>query len=501
MSPIRRYINRKLSVQISFKVVLAIALLLTTALYVMLYFSRRAVKQEALNNAEMTLETTVRQIDNVLLSCEQALGNVYWEMLMHLDNPDLMFTYAEQLVRSDPYIAGCAIAYEPYYYPQKGEYFMAYVHRSYTDALGSENSPLYRKTWFGNVPYTRQSWYRQAIESGAPSWIDPLKNEAANGVAITSFCMPIYGHGGQRIGVIAVDVTLSLLSKILLAAKTSPRSYAVLLGSDGSYIVHPDAHKINRKTIYMEVAHNSDPDFHAAVEAMMKGETGYKHFNLNGMDSYVFYKPFQRAAVSGRTLEDSGWHVGFVYPEEDIFGDYNRLLYIVIIIAVVGLFLLYLSCRTIVHRQLVPLRLLTNSAQRIADGHYNEPVPDTRQQDEVGMLQNHFQQMQQALSAHVGELERLTTHLRKQGEVLAASYDRAKEAERVKTAFLHNMTDQMIPPVKTIERSVVELFEQQQSREQMAQLVGEIQTQGKVVTELLNHLLQVSVTKDGEVES
>ena len=85
---IDRIINRKLSVQISAKVVLAIALLLTIALFVMLTFSREAVTKEAHHNAEHTLEYTARQIDNVLLDVEQASGNIYWDLLTHLDNPD-----------------------------------------------------------------------------------------------------------------------------------------------------------------------------------------------------------------------------------------------------------------------------------------------------------------------------------------------------------------------------------------------------------------------------
>lgn len=491
-------INRKLSVQISAKVVLAIAILLIAGLYVMLHFSRKAVKEEALQDAEQTLEYTVRQIDNVLLSVEQAGGNIYWDLLLHLQDPDCMQKYCEILVQSNPYIAGCAIAFEPYYFKERGQYFMTYVHRSYTDYLGNDNMPLFYKTSFGNTPYTEQTWYRQPMDSGRACWIDPFKNEEANGVAITSFCLPIYARDGHRVGVMAIDVTLGLLSKIVLAAKTSPRSYAVLLGSDGSYIVHPDNNKVARRTIYMDVEESKDPDMREAAELMMAGETGCRHFPMDGIDCYVFFKPFQRSAVPGRSLEDAGWHIGLIYPAEDIFGEYNHLLYIVILIAVVGLLLLFVGCRAVTHRQLLPLRLLSNSAQRIAEGHYDDRIPDTHQQDEVGSLQHHFQQMQKALSYHVGELERLTARLRKQGDVLTKSYDRVKEADRLKTAFLHNMTDQMIHPVGIIEKDVNVLATQATDAETTKQLVEDIQQQGKVVTELLNHLLEVSQEKGKE---
>ncbi len=500
MLHIRRLLNGKLSTQISVKIVLAIAILLAAALFVMLRFSRKAVKEEARRNAEQTLEYTVRQIDNILLSVEQSVGNVYWDMLTHLDEPDKMYTYAEKLVRCNSYIAGCAIAFEPYYYKEKGEYFLAYVHRSYNDDLGTPGASIYRKAAFGNVPYTEQSWYRQPIDMGRPTWIDPLDNEVASGVAITSFCIPIYAQGGHRVGVLAVDVTLSLISKIVLTTKTSPNSYAIMLGRDGSYIVHPNASRVANKSIITEEKGDYAPEVKAAVDSMLAGATGYQRFKLDGVDNYVFYKPFERSVVPGRSMEDSGWSIGLIYPEEDIFGTYNRLLRMIVLIAVVGITLLFFCCRAITHRQLLPLRMLTASAQRIAEGHYDDAIPDTLQQDEVGTLQRHFQQMQQALSVHVGELERLNARLHKQGEMLAKSYDRVKEADRVKTAFLHNMTDQMMCPVAILEQDVTALCQQDQNQDQTGKLVEDITKQGKVVTDLLNDLLKMS-QEQGREES
>ncbi len=122
--------GKTLSVRISRMIVFSVATLLTTALVVMLLYSRQVLKTEARQNAEQTLEGTVRQIDNILLSVEQASGNIYWDMLMHLDEPERMWAYATALLESNPYITGCAIAFEPYYYEKYGQYFMRYVHRT-----------------------------------------------------------------------------------------------------------------------------------------------------------------------------------------------------------------------------------------------------------------------------------------------------------------------------------------------------------------------------------
>ena len=289
-------------------------------------------------------------------------------------------------------------------------------------------------------------------------------------------------------------MSISLLSKIVLDAKPSPNSYCTLLGSDGSYIIHPDSSKLLHETVFTVVRPDTDPTVKEAGEAMVAGKTGYKYFRLNGKDSYVFFKPFKRVVVPGRFDEDLGWSVGIIYPEDDIFGDYNRLLYIVLMIAVLGRFLLLVLCPGFTHYQLVPLRLLAESSQRIAEGHYDEPVPNSRQQDEVGRLQDHFQQMQQALAAHVGELKHSAAKLQEQGEVLRAANEQAREADRVKTAFLHNMSNQMTMPVNAISSDVTMLCEQYAdlSQQDTDQIVANIQKQGLLITDLLNELLEMS---------
>ena len=66
-----------------------------------------------MKKAEQTLEGTVQHIDNILLNVEQSSGNVYWNMLIHLDKPEKMFEFSRSLVESNPYIVGAAIALEP----------------------------------------------------------------------------------------------------------------------------------------------------------------------------------------------------------------------------------------------------------------------------------------------------------------------------------------------------------------------------------------------------
>lgn len=488
-----QHMAHTLSVRLSLMVALPTALILTAALLVMLHFSRKSIKQETLQKAEQTLEATVQSIDNILLSVEQASGNTYWNMLEQLDKPERMQVYCRKLVETNPYITGCAIAMEPYYYKDHAKYFMTYTHQTKT-GMASTNSPIIQAETFGNRPYTEQDWYSQPMGTGHPCWIGPLKNTDTEGGAIISFCLPIYNRDGARVGVLGVDIALQQLSQIVLAVKPSPNSYCTLLGSDGSYIVHPDSTKLMHETVYSYYKESDNQSIKEAAAAMVTGQTGYKEFQQNSKDWFVFYKPFNRSVLPGRSMEKLNWSAGIVYPEDDIFGQYNRMLSVVVAISLTGLFMLLVLCQWFTHRRLLPLRMLTKSAQRIAEGDYNDPIPDSRQEDEIGQLQEQFQQMQQSLATHVNELNRLRASLQIQGEELRTAYERAQEADKLKTAFLHHMTNQMIAPSQTILTSVDTLCQQwsNMSKEEAAKVVDSIQKDSQTITDLLGGMLERS---------
>ena len=452
-----KQISRTLSFRLSLMVVLAVAILLSLSLAVLFHFSRQALKQEALQSAEQTLESTVQHIDNILLSVEQSVGNIYWDMLAHLDDPEQMKAYSKRIADCNPYILNCDIV------------------------LHLDSVVPADKVWTG--------WSREKT---------------------AIFSLPIYNRQGQCIGKVDSHVSIALISQIILSSKPSPNGYSTLLDSKGSYIVHPDKDKLLHQTIYTQTEGGKNASIKEVADAMVAGETGYKCFTMDGHENYVFYKPFLRADVPGRTSVKLDWSVGVIYPENDIFGEYNQLLYYVLGIAVVSLLLFFALCWLITHRQLLPLQMLTKSAQRIASGEWNEECGITQhstlREDEIGQLQERFQQMQQSLSIHVSELEQLLKTLEEHGESLRKVYGQAQEADHMKIAFLHNMTNQMMEPAKAIAASVERLCQSESQerteeyRDKCAQEVDTIKSQSKVITDILNQLLDAADKERGKEE-
>jgi methyl-accepting chemotaxis protein/sigma-B regulation protein RsbU (phosphoserine phosphatase) len=495
-------ISQTLSLRLSLIVACVVAVLLLVSLAIIFSFSRRELRDKAMRNSENTLEATVQNIDHVLLSVEQSAGNVYWEVLAHLNEPDRMLNYSRRLVECNPYIVGCAIVFKPNYYPGH-ELFMAYVRRKGHSVTTDASSELVVRETFTNRPYTEQVWYTDPMTLGRACWTNPLKNDDTEDEPLATFCLPIFDRQAKPVGVVAVDVAIELLSQIVLAGKPSPNSYSTLLSSNGSYIVHPNKEKLKKQNVFAQFATETDASLRLAAKAMMNGESGKQHFVMEGQKWYVVYKPFQRSAVAGRTSDHLGWSVGVVYPDEDIFGDYHRLLYLVLAIAMIGLVLASVLSSMYTHRKLLPLEMLSQAAQQISRGHYDMTIPDTERDDEVGHLQGDFQQMQHSVVSQITELEQLNSQLKERSKELQQANHKAQDADRMKTAFLHQMTNQMVEPAEAIDNHVATICQNYHtiSAEDATREIESIRQNGNTIIELLDNMIHTADSETGKEDA
>jgi sigma-B regulation protein RsbU (phosphoserine phosphatase) len=215
---------------------------------------------------------------------------------------------------------------------------------------------------------------------------------------VTSYCQAIKDNEGRMIGAINTSLSISWLSQTISAIKPYPNSYSVMIGRGGTYFVHPDSTKITCQTIFTKSLEQPDTALVALGYAMQRGEEGMKRMNINGQDSYVFYKP----------LGQTGCSMAIVCPESDIFSGFDRLRRTVMAIVIVGLLLMLYMFIRIITSELQPLRRLAKGAETIASGHFDVQLPDLQRIDEIGQLSHSFSDMQQSLVKYIEELKETT---------------------------------------------------------------------------------------------
>lgn len=476
-------------------VMVVIVALLIVSLGVLFYFTRKVLVEEVKMDAEQRLEGTVQRVDNVLLAIEQATGNVYRALLEDLDHPDHMINYCRRIVECNENIKLCAIAFEPNYYPDK-ELFFNFVYREKQNSseLTISDDPN------SSTPYTQQYWYRKTMETGHPSWLDPGENDNPNLEPIIHYCLPITNQNSECVGVITVGLYLNLLSQIVLEANPSANSYNVLLSDDGSYLIHPNREKLRGQTVFDNQEILESPTALAAAKAMVQGESGEMSFKMNGSLWYLFYKPFVLTSIPGRSMKSLNWSIAMVYPYEDIFGEYNHLVYHVLGIVLVALLVFFLLCKRTINKQIKPLVYLTESAERIADGHYDESFPNVNRDDEVGVFYHHFQLMHKALVDDITKQEEQEVTMSKHHEALEKRYQQIHDDEQVKARFLHNVTNNMIAPAQSIDDSAKALCDHYGdiTLTEANKIKANIHQQSETIIELLGHYFNVSSNKAGK---
>ena len=392
MKRLIRYMYQKLSVRVSLLVVLFAAAVFVAALGFMFVEARQAVCQEAISRATQVLDNTVLRVTNILDRVVVAADNFEWLPTRHLDAPDSMFVYSRRILVNNPDLNGCSIAFEPYFFKERGRYFSAF---SYND------NGVIRTTQEGNkhYEYFYMDWYQLCKLLDRPSWTEPFMDYNPDDIyskeMIASYCKPMKDKDGNFVGTISVDLSLRWLSKTISAVKPYPNSYSIMIGKGGTYFVHPDTTKLFYETIFTETLEQPDTALSALGHAMQRGEEGMRQLNIDDNDCYVFYKP----------LSTTGWSVAIVCPESDIFSGFDRLRQTVIGIVAIGLLLMLFFFIRIITRELKPLRRLAKEAETIASGQFNTKLPDFKRTDEIGQLSHSFENMQQSLVNYIEELK------------------------------------------------------------------------------------------------
>ena len=389
------YFRQSLSRKLSLMVLFIATIIFVAAIGFMFVESRKAVRQEAISRATEVLDNTVLRVNRLLDRVTIATDNFEWLPARHLATPDSILGYSARILQCNPDLNGCSISFEPDFFKSKGRYFSAY---SYNNKGNIETEQE------GNdqYEYFYMDWYQLPKLLNYPIWTEPFVDYNPEAVysqeVIASYCKPLKDLNGNFIGSISSDISLEWLSEMVSSVKPYPNSYSIMIGQSGTFFVHPDSAKLLNETIFTPTLEKPDTALTALGHAMQRGESGMRQLVFEGHESYVFYK----------ALGATGWSVAIVCPESDIFGGYNRLYNIVVAIVIIGLLVILIVFRSMIHRALSPLHTLALQAETIASGQFDQPLPADKRIDEIGKLNQSFRNMQQSLVNYIEELKHST---------------------------------------------------------------------------------------------
>lgn len=213
-----------------------------------------------------------------------------------------------------------------------------------------------------------------------------------------------------------------------------------------------------------------------------------------------------------RYLEEFDWYIASsVYLEEINAGAEQLRNRILSVFLVVFLFLI-LFVIFWVHGLMIPIRSLSDTANRIKSGDLSARCKVTRK-DETGLLAETFNQMVEQLQSN---LDTLDSKVKERTKELEQAYEALKKLDRIKTDFLSTVSHELRTPLTSIlgfsnmiqsrlEKSIVPLITEEDAKEAKAmdkiqRNVGIIITESERLTSLINDVLDIAKLEAGKVE-
>lgn len=389
--------RRSLSAKLSTWIVLFTAIILLATLFYSSFVARRYVKVEAVQRAGQVLDNSVLKLTNILEDVKLSADNLEWLVYRNLEHPEQMMDYSRSTVQGTPGLNGCSISFEPNYY--KGHYYYS----AYSGYLDKDSIQTIQEGG-SDYEYFYLSWYQLPKLLNQPCWTEPYNDWEQDDDSdmqtqmLVSYCKPLNDSEGNFIGSISLDISLKWLSETLASVQPYPHSYVILISRGGTFLVHPDPEKLFYQTIYTGTLGNKNTALEDLGDSMLNMEKGMRALRMDGKRSYVFYTP----------LKETGWSMGIVCPERDIFCSFNRLQWLIVGFGLLSLALMFFVCFRVIRKTLNPLSNLAAQARNIADGHFDSVLPEDPRQDEIGTLSRSFSNMQTSLVSYIDELQRTT---------------------------------------------------------------------------------------------
>ena len=475
-------IRRKLSLKLTFGIMLFLIAIFVVSLGILFMRSRQLVREEAIERAEQELDNVVMRVNGMMNEVETATMTARWHLTDDNLQPDSLLNFARRIVAMNPNFDGCSISTEPNYFPQIGRYFSVYAYHKGDSVVSKTEDPY---------EYFDKVYYKTPLLLGKPSWVEAYTD--VNGVVsgnfddlIVSFGVPIRNSKRETIGVISTDLSMPWLSQVISAYKPYPNAYSVMLGADGQYLIHPDTAKLMKKTIFSDADTKNNQDLITLGHDMVSGNSGMLTVKIRGKRCLVLYKSLKRAP----------WSIALVCPESDILAGYTKLLYILIPLLVFGLLVILAFCLNVITSMVTPINELTDKLSYITHGHYNEPIERTTRRDVIGRLQNNFAEMQEALSKHITSLQEVNNVTCKLNSELEKASVMARKADESKSEFLKDVTHQIRTPLNIINGFTQVLRDDSESipRDEVEGLIDTMQYNAVGMNRMINMLLVAANT-------
>ena len=395
--------------------------------------TKDAIVMEETDVYRSYLRQANEQVSGMLSEVSCGAVNHVYEIEDHLDQPDKMTLIMNRIVAQNPLIRSCGVSFIDGYYPKKGQWFCPYAYRD------DDGQIKERVVGDASHDYLKAEWFTEALEADSCYWSKPFFEGGDTLRPQVSYMVPIHDRQGRTVAILGADMSLNWFNgKKIQGMNHKGQHFDVyvdtdkdsrddgsmlwedrkwrlfmlnfIIDGDGTYIAHPDSDHVLRKNYFELAKATSDTIDDHIGRLMVAGEKGcygkdngmlassLDFFDMEGFSACLFYEP----------VPNTKWSIGMAVPNlaVNVMGIAMGIAMLVMIF--LSLVVVWFVGKYVIKRAVKPLNQLADSANEVAKGNFNAPLPQLKHYDEIHLLRDSFEEMQHALGHYMDELKETT---------------------------------------------------------------------------------------------
>lgn len=222
------------------------------------------------------------------------------------------------------------------------------------------------------VDVSERPWYKSLLSGVSYTISNPVTSKNT-GRALIVIGVPIKNSDDKSIGTMTSAVNLSYVQNKVRAFKFGQKGYSLLIGKDGTIIVHPDESLVMKN----KISDIKDTNMQSLGKEMSEKKSGAFRF-ASGKDNFIVF--YNKVPLSE-------WSIASVISEDELFASSQKLMKIFLLITSLIVITIGGIITLVAKRMTAPLIKLSEFSEEIASGNLTKEL-DVNRTDEIGDVVN-----------------------------------------------------------------------------------------------------------------
>jgi sigma-B regulation protein RsbU (phosphoserine phosphatase) len=268
-------------------------------------YQKYSWRQNTQEQAEAKIKGEIDRIQRIVLSIQSIPQNIGYVLEFANPGKDDVRVLLNAVVANNDEVFGTCIAFEPYSFEKDSMCYAPYLYKK-------DGGLVYGNPADTTDHYFSDDWYLIPKAINRSVWIEPYYDDGSVGgnIVMTTFAVPFYSFDGTREkmhGIIAVDISLEWLSKMVTSLKMSDGSFAILVSENGTVMGAANSRWPYNESIFSLADEHTMPKLREIGRDLQKGNSGF--VNVGAFEGekewWIYYRP----------IPANKWGILFWIPE------------------------------------------------------------------------------------------------------------------------------------------------------------------------------------------